>query len=159
MHQMGAPGQAYGHPDRSFPAPAAARGTFGLALAGTILGGVALVIAMAALLWPTLSLGLFAYDDIVAGEEMGPWVEDIPITGSLGGPGVRGYTAAEVSTAVNDSIENGYGTPFECPAIPTAMASDLQGRTLACTGTDMGWLVTAFVVFSDADGSFTVTQY
>lgn len=135
------------------------RGSFGLALAGTILGSLALLTAVLAIVWQSFGFGLAGYGDLPEDDLPGWMEEPTPNLGSLGDAGADGFTAAEVSAAVNDAVQDGYGKPFECPAIPAAMAGDLQGRVIACTGEGIGWIVTGLVVFSDADGSFSVTVY
>lgn len=138
---------------------AAVPGSFGLALAGTILGSLALLTAVLAIVWQSFGFGLAGYGDLPEDDLPGWMEEPTPNLGSLGDAGADGFTAAEVSAAVNDAVQDGYGKPFECPAIPAAMAGDLQGRVIACTGEGIGWIVTGLVVFSDADGSFSVTVY
>lgn len=143
------------------PPPGARGGAFGLGLAGTILGCIALLwlIALTALVLVGVSpaLGWTAYgDDTVEVEGEPEAYEPPPLAGSLGAPGPSGYAAAAVSAAVNEALGDYYGIPVDCPAVPSAMANDLAGRTVACTATDSDWTFTVLVVFSDDSGSFRV---
>lgn len=139
-------------------------GAFGLGLAGTILGSIALLwlMALTALVLVGIGpeLGWTAYgDDIVEVEGESEVYEPPSLKGSLGAAGPDGYDASEVSAAVNEALGDYYGIPVECPGVPSAMARDLAGRTVACTASDVDWTFTVLVVFSGDQGGFDVAAY
>lgn len=138
---------------------------FGLGLAGTILGSIALLwlVAMTVLVLVGVgpAIGWFAYgsEDFVEVEGESELFDPPTLAGRLGAPGAEGYSAADVTAAVNEALGDYYGIPVECPAVPMTMAEDLPGRTVACTQTDVDWTFTVLVVFSDDQGSFTLAAY
>lgn len=163
----GQTGQPSEQPFQHVVQPSPTRGTaFGLGLAGTILGSIALLwlVAMTAivLVWAgPASFGWFAYpsDETIGEEGDAESFEPPALAGQLGAPGAEGYSAAELTAAVNEALGDYYGVPVTCPAVPMTMARDLAGRTIACSGTDVDWTFTVLVVFADDQGSFTLAAY
>ena len=150
-------GHPYPYPYPAYVSPGGPpAGTFALALAGAILGTVALLLTFVTMVVPSIFAGGGWEEDL--GDE--PAFEEISPSGTLSSPDSDGYTADEVTTAVSDALES-YVYPLDttCPAISAAMAEDLVGRAIVCEGDDTGWPMTVIVVFTDADGGFIATPY
>ena len=170
---MSAPDGGFGgegaQPQPAPPSPAP-KSHFGLALTGTILGALALALGLV-LAIPVLAFmlssgfGWFAYEmpgeELVADTEPPDFeAERAMWRGTLDAPGPDGYTAQQVSSAVEAVVDRAYlDVDVHCPAIDAATAGDLLGRVLACDADDQGFPMDVTVYFTDRDGSFTVRAF
>lgn len=139
-------------------------GAFGLGVAGTVLGSIALLwltaLTAVVLFGMGGALGWVAYGNEMVESESEPEDYEPPkFEGSLGPPGPAGYDPSALTAAINEALGDYYGVPIECPPVPSAIANDLPGRAMACTAAESDWVLTILVVFSDDQGRFSIAVY